>query len=86
MKKPLHPVSDHAVLRYLERRHGLDVESVRRELGHRVEAACEGQSGMSAAVIDGMRFVISAEGVVVTAMHKNLPERGRVGRRGRGEE
>ena len=32
MKKSIHPVSDHAVLRYLERVHGVDVEAVRREV------------------------------------------------------
>lgn len=85
MKKPLHPVTDHAVLRYLERAKGVDVEAVRRELGRRVEAACAEHSGMSAAIIDGIRFVISAEGVVVTAYPQHQAERGRGGRKARGK-
>lgn len=83
MKKPLHPISDHAVLRYLERAKGVDVEAVRRELGRRVDAACAEHAGMSAAIIDGIRFVISADGVVVTAHPQHLPERGHGGHRGR---
>ncbi|MDJ1463426.1 hypothetical protein [Nitratireductor sp. GZWM139] len=35
MSKSVH-VTDHAVLRYLERAHGLDVEAVRRHLAGRV--------------------------------------------------
>lgn len=34
-------VSDHAVLRYLERRHGVDIEAVRRHLAGRAMNAAE---------------------------------------------
>ena len=44
MKKPRAIVTDHAVLRHLERVQGIDVEAVRRELGFKVDAAIEGDT------------------------------------------
>lgn len=34
-------VSDHAVLRYLERAHGLDIEAVRRHIAYPVRSSME---------------------------------------------
>jgi hypothetical protein len=81
MKKSLHPVSDNALLRYMERVLDIDVETLRRELGHKVDLACGDHRGLSAVVIEGVRFLLSEEGVVVTATHQNLPRRGRRGRK-----
>jgi hypothetical protein len=77
VKKPRHPVSDHAVLRYLERAKGVDVEAVRRELGHRVDELCDGHQGMCSVLIEGLRLILSDEGVVVTVMHKHRPPAGK---------
>ncbi|TNF21851.1 MAG: hypothetical protein EP318_06155 [Rhodobacteraceae bacterium] len=64
MKKPLHPASDHAVLRYLERVRGVDIEQVRSEIGHKVDLAVT--HGATAIVSEGFRYVLSPEGVVIT--------------------
>ncbi|HAW49182.1 MAG TPA: hypothetical protein DCX34_18445 [Roseovarius sp.] len=78
MKKPRHPVTDHAVLRYLERAEGVDVEGIRRMIGRRVDRAVEmGACGIQA---DGLTFRLE-QGVVVTVYETNRPERGRAVRR-----
>lgn len=54
-------VTDHAVIRYLDRVMGIDVEAIRREISARVTAGV--QLGASAVVADGMRFVLADEHV-----------------------
>jgi hypothetical protein len=56
MSKPRVRVSDHAVLRYLERVGGFDIEALRRDIRDRVYKAAA--SGASAVVIDGFRYCI----------------------------
>lgn len=73
MKKPLHPVTDHAVIRYLERVVGMDIESIRREIGRRVDLAV--QHGASGAVVNGYVYKISTTGTVVTVMAHSQPEK-----------
>jgi len=58
-------ISDHALIRYLERVGGYDLEAVRDDLSERVHRATAGVSGMTAVYIDGARFVIR-NGVVTT--------------------
>ena len=71
MKKSRVTVSDHAVLRYLERALGIDAEAVRRQIGKKVDAVMmEGASGV---VMDGITFRI-VNGVVVTVMHRSRPD------------
>ncbi len=79
MKKPRHTISDHAVLRYLERAQGVDVEAVRRELGRRVDAAAAEHQGLCAVHIEGMRFAICEDGTVSTVWPSHTPK-GYVGR------
>lgn len=74
MKKSIAIVTDHAVLRYLERVEGLDVERVRREIGRRVDRGA--RLGASGVVVDGIRYVLSPMGSVITIMIANRPERG----------
>lgn len=75
----LHPVvSDHALLRWFERRLGLDVEAVRREIG----AVCArgAAAGAAAVTYDGMRFCLrygAAGPVVATVMPKRDAGTGR---------
>lgn len=71
MKHPRHHVTDHALLRYFERVEGVDVEACRRALGRKVDDACEGHEGMSAVIIDGMRFVIESDNVVTVHRRSN---------------
>lgn len=63
MKKSLIRVSDHAVIRYLERGLFIDVEGLRRRIGRRADRAAE--AGASAIVIDGLRYRI-VDGCLVT--------------------
>ena len=65
-------VSDHALLRYLERKHGLDVESLRAEIR---EACRDGvRFGAKAVLADGVKFII-ADDTVVTCLERRRTER-----------
>lgn len=69
MKRPPYPkVSDHAVLRYLERAQGVDVDAARRRIAQKVSrgVALEG----AAVVVDGVKFVLR-EDRVVTVLKAN---------------
>lgn len=71
MKKSRVTVSDHAVLRHLERVLGIDVESCRRHIGHKVDKVMiEGACGV---VIDGFHYRISG-GVVTTVLIAARPD------------
>jgi len=62
-------VSDHAVLRYLQRVKGLDVDAVREEiLTPAVHAAI--RAGATRVSVEGVEFVVS-DGVVTTAMKRS---------------
>tara|TARA_R110002020_G_scaffold15555_35_gene55448 strand:- start:23149 stop:23427 length:279 start_codon:yes stop_codon:yes gene_type:complete len=67
-------VSDHAVLRYLEREHGLDVEAVRSHLARPALHAAE--LGAVAVQIERIKLVIRTvepgRAVVVTALHRSV--------------
>lgn len=56
MKKPVVHVTDHAVIRYLERVMGYDIESLRRQIGHQMSPAAE--LGACGLVRDGYRYVL----------------------------
>ncbi|WP_238121976.1 MULTISPECIES: hypothetical protein [unclassified Xanthobacter] len=63
MSRPPSPtVSDHAVLRELERRFGIDVEAVRRDIATRVRAAVA--AGAVGVVADGLRYILRGSHVV----------------------
>jgi hypothetical protein len=78
-------VSDHAVLRYLERVGGFDVERLREEIAHRCRPAAE--AGATGVVIDGYSYRIETDEVglpvVVTVIRADgnrthiLPKRAR---------
>lgn len=68
MKKPRHHVTDHAVVRYLERVHGVDVEGLRRRIGRRVDLAVH--LGASGAIVDGFVYRVEAGRVVTVAPHR----------------
>lgn len=80
MKKPRTHASDHAVLRYLERVQGVDVERIRREIGARVDhAASQGACGI---IIDGFSYKIEG-GVVTTVLRTHRCDK-RIGQKRRG--
>lgn len=57
MTRPTPLITDHAMLRYLERVVGIDVAAHRHEVERRVSLAVE--LGASALVSDGFRYTIS---------------------------
>ncbi|MCW1934101.1 hypothetical protein [Pararhodobacter zhoushanensis] len=70
MKHARPHVTDHAVLRYLERALKLDIETHRRKIGALVEsAAAQGATGV---IIDGMRYCLirDANGAVVVTVRE----------------
>ncbi len=71
MKKPIATVSDHAVVRYLERVMGMDIERLRREIGHRVDRA----AGMGACgcILEGFEYRLK-EGTVTTVQVAQRPD------------
>jgi hypothetical protein len=73
MKKPIAHVTDHAVLRHLERVQGIDVEGVRRELGFKVDAAIE--AGATATVAEGIRYVLVENRLISCVPVKSTPQR-----------
>lgn len=82
MKKPIAQVSDHAVLRYLERVEGMDIEAVRREIGRLVDIHLE-HPGACGVVVGAWVFKITNEVVTtVVPRHHASKRTGRVkGRR-----
>lgn len=79
MKKPEAYVTDHAVLRHLERVQGIDIEGVRRDLGHKVAAAI--RAGAVAIVAEGIRYALVEDRLVSCVPVKSVPQRGRSNRR-----
>ena len=64
-------VSDHAVLRYLERVGGFDIETLRRQIADRLEA--HAAAGAQSVIIDGHRYVMrddTGSCVVTTVLAK----------------
>ncbi|MET4128378.1 hypothetical protein [Roseovarius sp. MBR-6] len=81
MKKPRHPVTDHAVLRYLERVEGVDIEAIRCRIGHLADRAIE--MGANGVVSGGFVYRIDG-GHVVTVLRQSRAERGKGKGRRRG--
>ena len=74
MKKPRHPVTDHAVIRYLERVQGVDIEALRRQIGR---VADKGLAVGAGGVISGGMIYVIEGGFVVTVIPQHEPRRGR---------
>ena len=65
MKKPAVPVTDHCVIRYMQRVMGLDIEAVRRKIAEDLAPAVRlGAVGLTK---DGFNYRIS-DGAVITVM------------------
>lgn len=70
MKHRRHLVTDHAVIRYLERVKGVDIDVVRAEISELVETARD--LGASGAVVAGWSYKIK-DGNVVTVRAAHSP-------------
>jgi len=66
-------VTDHAVLRYIERAHGVDVEALRAHIA--VLVARGVAEGGSAVIVGGVKFVLERE-TVVTVLDRRWPHTG----------
>ncbi|SFQ13960.1 hypothetical protein SAMN05421853_10289 [Roseivivax halotolerans] len=79
MKKSRAHVTDHAVIRYLERELDIDIETVRRRIGRAVDAA-DVPMGASGVAIGRLIYKLAHDesGVtVITCIERSRPERGR---------
>ncbi len=76
MKTPRLRVSDHAVLRHLERVGGFDIEGLRRQIARRLEAAAAG--GAQAVVVEDHVYLIRSDagtGPTVVSVVPKEPDR-----------
>lgn len=71
MKKPIVIVSDHALVRYIERVLGVDVETLRREIGRRVDRGAE--LGACGVEVDGWLYKLQ-DGTVTTVFEASRPD------------
>lgn len=62
-------ISDHALLRYMERCKGIDLAAIRRELLEKLQPAIK--AGASATTVDGAKFYIAKNGVVCTCVRNS---------------
>lgn len=77
-------VSDHALLRFIERALGVDIDAVRdRIMSPVVRDALS--AGATAVTVEGIRFV-ARDGVIVTAVEKPAKPRLRAGRKWEDDE
>lgn len=76
MKKSRLRVSDHALVRYMDRVLGYDVEAVRRELASKVDAA-DGHDGCCGVVIDGFSYKL-VDDTITTVIQRNRQPKGQV--------
>lgn len=76
MTKPTISVTDHAVLRLLERAHNIDIAEIRKRIVERVAravdlaASLDGE-GTVTVVKDGFRYVVKAGTVVTITRERN---------------
>ena len=69
MKKPAIHITDHALLRYLERVLGYDVETLRRQIGHEISARTSGDA--TSVKMDGYQYRIENKAVVtITSLNR----------------
>jgi hypothetical protein len=70
-------VSDHAIVRYLERVGGFDIDRLRQQIASRISEAAK--AGASAVVVDGYEYVIqidaSGHPIVATVLKPSQQKR-----------
>lgn len=72
MTKIVPHVSDHALLRFLERVKGVDLDAIRAEILSPL-VKCAIKAGASAVIIDGHRCPVSPHGTITTIMPRPGP-------------
>jgi hypothetical protein len=72
-------VSDHAIVRYLERVGGFDIGRLKQQIGDRVEEAAK--AGARSVIVDGFEFIIGRDSnghpIVATVLSPNQQRRRR---------
>ncbi len=82
MKKSRVHVTDHAVLRYLERVHGVDMEGLRRRIGKTVDTAVK--AGANGLMFEGVKYRLHKNTVItIVAGESIVKRRNRKVRRGK---
>jgi hypothetical protein len=77
VKKPAVRVTDHAIVRYLERVGGFDIDGLRRQIEARLQAAAD--VGADTVIIDGARFCLQYnEGRPILATVLEADQRGKL--------
>ncbi len=71
MSKSQIRVTDHAVIRYLERVEGVDIAALRLEIARRVERGVD--LGAGAVLVDGLRYCL-VENTVTTIHEASRPD------------
>jgi hypothetical protein len=70
-------VTDHALLRYLQRQEGLDVEGLRATLQDKLERAAQAAKTMQQSYytvkLDGIQYLVRDQHVV-TVLEKGMPQ------------
>ena len=74
VKRKRHRVSEHAVLRWLERGHGIDVDGFRRQIADNAERGVDmgKENGYRRKLYEGMVYVLAESGEVVTCYKSQL--------------
>lgn len=83
MPRQAHPVTDHAVIRYLERVLGLDVDGLRDKIAAEIAPAI--RVGASCVTHQGFKYMI-VDGALVTILRANASTGNHPNNRGGGEE
>lgn len=85
MKKPFLQISDHALLRYLARVQGVDIEAIRMGLAHKLDACVpeEMQDGICGIQHEGFTYKLKS-GVVTTVLTSEARPRGQRGPKRKG--
>jgi hypothetical protein len=68
-------ISDHAVVRWLERVHDINIEQIRATIAEKVQSAIG--TGASALIMGNIRFELSPDGHVITVIKKDKKKRNR---------
>lgn len=68
MRRNIIRVTDHALLRHLERVEGIDVDAIRVKIAAKVDTTAA-HVGVTGVLVDGFRYVLD-QGRVVTVMKK----------------
>ena len=70
MKRPVVSVTDHAVVRYLERVEGVDIAATRRQIARAVRLA-EDYPGCTGVIKNGFVYKLNPSGDTVVTVHRN---------------